>query len=367
MSHRINGLVRDAAPIGDDAIRALDLDGERELMLALLAHERPAADVAAPARTRRLTRTRVGGLALAGAVAVGAFALAGVQLGGNAKLRTGPEGVWAAQALKVAHAVPRIAFGEEGWRVVAAGEFGVDDGEMQLVRGRETAKLVWRPRDQQASYVEDRSHGTTGLPGIEVLGSRARLFRYHFAGTSVDDLTAIWGSGSHSLELRVTARPGGHVSDARFVAVLQSLKLVSVDQWLGAMPASVVQPNDRAAAVHAMLRGVPLPRGFDAGPLSAGEAVRDRYQLGAAVSGAVACAWIGQWVTASRAGDDATAQAAADALATSHDWAVLNQMRAHGDYPEVLWELADAVTGVDTTPHGSKLNVAGDYREALGC
>jgi hypothetical protein len=32
---------------------------------------------------------------------------------------------------------------------------------------------------------------------------------------------------------------------------------------------------------------------------------------------------------------------ARDVLATSHDWPVLHEMNETGDYPEVLWGLAD--------------------------
>ena len=52
-----------------------------------------------------------------------------------------------------------------------------------------------------------------------------------------------------------------------------------------------------------MLAGVPHPEGFDIVALQSGDGIRDRYQLGAQVAGAVACAWIEQWVDARRAGD----------------------------------------------------------------
>ena len=73
--------------------------------------------------------------------------------------------------------------------------------------------------------------------------------------------------------------------------------------------------------------------------------MRDRYQLAAQVSGAVACGWIGQWFDARRSGDHGREQAAVDALLGSRSWPVLREMQAKGDYPLVVWEYADAIAG----------------------
>ena len=104
-----------------------------------------------------------------------------------------------------------------------------------------------------------------------------------------------------------------------------------------------------------MLRGVPLPPGFDA---PAGEATtRDRYQLGAKVAGAVACAWI------ERGGEEARR-----ALASAKTWPILHEMNAEGDYPEVLWQYADAFQKGGDVPAGKPgVTVKNSYRDALGC
>jgi hypothetical protein len=112
---------------------------------------------------------------------------------------------------------------------------------------------------------------------------------------------------------------------------------------------------------------MPLPEGFDSDPLEQGDAVRDRYQLGAIVSGAVACAWLDQWVAATAADDEASVQQAVDAMATSHGWAVLQQMNDEGDYPEVLWEYADALAGNGPIMGGKELTIEESYGAALGC
>ena len=50
---------------------------------------------------------------------------------------------------------------------------------------------------------------------------------------------------------------------------------------------------------------IPTPAGFDSAGLETNDLIRDRYQLGAEIAGAVACAWVGQWDTALASGDHA--------------------------------------------------------------
>jgi len=62
-----------------------------------------------------------------------------------------------------------------------------------------------------------------------------------------------------------------------FERLVGSLKRVSVDAWLSAMPASVVKSVNRPAVVREMLAGIPLPPGFDAARLEQGSILKDRY------------------------------------------------------------------------------------------
>ncbi len=339
MTRDLDTRLRAAAPIRDDAVAELDLPAERTLLDAIGSEPRraeprraaahataapattAAPESAAPPRARR-HRRRLLATAFAGAAAVAVLALAGVSLSGSGELRTGPERAWAAQALRVAGAVPRLAIGEPGWRVTAANEFEVDEGELQFAKNGYTAQLTWRPLRSHDDYVSDRAHGSRRLPPATIVGNAAAVFRY--PGPR-DDLTALWRDGRYSFEFRVTADSDRALDDDAFGALLRSLKLVGVDAWLGAMPPTVVLPDDRAATVRAMLRGIPLPPGFDAAPLSESGSVLDRYQLGAAVSGAVACDWIGRWVAARADGDAAASSAAAGAMATARDWPLLSR------------------------------------------
>lgn len=105
--------------------------------------------------------------------------------------------------------------------------------------------------------------------------------------------------------------------------VLAMLESVDIDRWLSAMPASVVRPDSHAAVVEEMLADVPLPDGFDAEELIRADTVLDRYQLGAEVTGAVACGWVEQWLRARKTGDTVRAREAVEAMPSSRDWAIL--------------------------------------------
>ena len=184
------------------------------------------------------------------------------------------------------------------------------------------------------------------------------MFRY--AGTS--DYVALWEQGEHSAEARgVFARIGD------FKDVLGSLVEVDVDTWLSAMPASVVKPGARAEVVDQMLADLPLPDGFDRTALRQDASVQDRYHLGAKVASAVACGWIERWIDANAAGDAQAAQQAVDAMATSRRWAILVEMDAEGDYPEVLWELVDRMARGDQASRDGRRTVQASYAETLGC
>jgi hypothetical protein len=356
MTDALQQRLRDAAPITDDEVRALAIDElEAELCRAITAEPRPRR--AKRRRAPRWALPSLGTAAIAGA-AVLIVSLAG---GGGGKLSPAPERAWAAAAVRVANAVPRLLVGEPGWRVTRADEFTVDQGEMTFSNGSATVDLTWS-RGSLRTWVADRAADSKALPPVDVLGTPAKVFRYR---GPFDDFTALWRSGRLTMELRSGYPPRLPVEEYR--RVLGSLKAVSVDEWLAAMPSSVVLPGETKHAVDEMLAGVPLPEGFDADALKRRAAVRDRYQLGARVSGAVACAWIEQWIGARRTGDDRAAAAAVEAMQSSRRWPILREMQAEGGYPDVLWEFADGMRNGSSVQAGRRMSLEESYREALGC
>jgi hypothetical protein len=78
----------------------------------------------------------------------------------------------------------------------------------------------------------------------------------------------------------------------------------------------------------------------------------------------VSCVWFDRWFTATETGDTEAADVAAEALAASRGWPLLQQMSREGGYPEVLWEYAHAANGGDR-PGGALTRAEVDG--GLGC
>lgn len=249
------------------------------------------------------------------AAGVAALAFAVAQLGGGQS--------FAEAAIRAAEASPRLLV--DGWDVTRVDEWDAGQGEMTFARDGRTLELRW-PAERDK--------------GLE----RVRGDVYRYPGSN--DFTAYVGEA--------TVRGTAPSADA-FAEAIKRVHRVSAEEWLRALPGSAVTPRARAATVAEMLRGIPLPAGFKP-PAAAGE-TRDRYQLGAHVAGAVACAWI------ERGGEQAR-----EALATARSWPILLEMNAEGDYPEVLWSYADAVAAHGEVPGGKPgMTVEETYRDALGC
>jgi hypothetical protein len=203
--------------------------------------------------------------------------------------------------------------------------------------------------------IADRDASGSRLEDAAAMGSPVAIVRYD---APADDYAAMWLAEGVVYEVR------GQIGEDQLRALLDDVVQVSEERWLAALPESV--PTDREGAVRAMLADVPIPPGLDTTALYDGD-LRDRYQLGAEVTGAVACAWIHQWISAGATGDEEAQAEAVEAMATSHDWDILLDMQEQGAWPQVLWEYADAITGDGTVMGGRVLTVEESVDDALGC
>lgn len=278
--------------------------------------------------------------------------------------RSGP--AYATAAIEVAEANPRLLIGRPGWTVTRADQFEVDSGEVEFSDGSHDLGIVWYPARFYDHYLRDRARVSTPVRST-LLGRTATTVHYG----REEYATMLAPQGSVFLEIR--AKLG---SKEAYDAVLGSLHPVDVDTWLAAMPASVVRPEDRAAAVDVALRGVPLPPDFDRAALEQEDTVRDRYAFAVEVAGAVACDWVESWLAAKRAGDAEAVDAAVAAMSSASRWPLLQgeemqrgwAMNIEMTAREVArGELNTGAAGSVRHPDGSGYELGPAWSLALGC
>lgn len=249
----------------------------------------------------------------------------------------------------------QVVLDAPGWVVTSA---YADDtsGEMTYEKGDQSLDIMWGAADSYQGYVEDRRHivrpAAGGAP-ITVLGAAAQMWPY-----SADDHTAIREvENDQWLELRGSGMP-----EVAYLALLDQLRLTDLAGFEATLPESFVVEGERSTETDRVLDGIAefadplLPETVDRSSITSDQ--NDSYQFGAEIAGGVACVWLDELVDARQAGDQARAQTAAGVLASSHDWPVLHEMNEAGDYPEVLWGIAeDAADG----------QVPEWYADGLGC
>lgn len=302
--------------------------------------------------------TLVGSLAAAGAIALLVLLVGGP---GNRNRPT-----FAAAAIAVAEANPRLLVTSPGWSVTRADEFETGTGELTFGDGKHHLSINWYPARMYRSYLRDRAMVSPPKTS-RLLGQVATTVHYF----STEYATMLSPRGPVFVEVR--GRLGSH---AEYVAVLHSLRHVDVDTWLAAMPANVVRPGVRAATIERMLRGVPLPPGFDVAQLEQGNWVADHYQLAVKVAGSVSCGWVESWLAATKAGDQARAQEAVKAMATSRHWPMMPLLIKGGGWSGNVWHAADALasghvdrgaSGAVVRPDGSGYVVGPSWALGLNC
>ena len=331
-------MMRAANPFSAEELRAAIDEAElaRAMRRAILAGDTPTRPipVGGPAAMERGAgggQVRVGffrgyrvasiGLGLALVAAVAAL----IVLGGGSvdSVKDGGRPTYAAAAVKVAEANPRLLVTAPGWSIIHANSFlteygGLTYGEAgHAAYGPEASRLVmsWAPASLYRSALRENRRNAAATNSTTILGRQATTFHYRGHPAYI---TILPPQGAVFVTLALPA--GEHET------LLQSLRAVSVQRWLAAMPPEVVQPAAESGVVAQMLRGVPLPPGFDPSSLKAEGEPTSRFELGRAVAGAVACGWLESWNAATRSGDAATAEAAVAAMSGARHWAVLLQM-----------------------------------------
>ena len=372
----LQDLLTAANPLTAESARELRVtEAQDELLAGLVAdRELPRTEGHASRPRRRRVLLRAG--AAIAAIAVLLVALLSFRDGSDDR---GSGSAWAAEQIEFAEASPLVLLAAPGWRVEYADEQSRQEGELQFRRGpaaprrdmtfsvEETAAPM--PADTDAAQLnwyggpiggwrKDRAASSVLTTTAPVLGTTARVYQYEGGTPGHRDITALFRYDGRVLEFRA-----GAANVDAFKALLATLKRVDTGTWLSAMPPSVIKTPDRKSTIRQMLRGVPVPPGFDPGDIKGAGLTKDRYQLGAAVAGTVACQWFKLWADARQENDRVTEREATDAMATATGWPILHEMAKEGDYPDVLYEFAAAMPTGEW--YGRPLT--GDVDSGLGC
>jgi hypothetical protein len=249
----------------------------------------------------------------------------------------------------------------------------------EMIEPKQEIQASWLPARMYPQRIEGfggKGTGDVDLGTTKVLGHSARWVKYDGA----DRFRAVWLEGDYTIEV-----DGIAANKKEFADVLNHMTIVDVDTWLRAMPESVVKPDNLSDVSEAMLADVPLPPNWENTGLAASVGnIRDRYQLGAAVTGAVVCGWLDEWLLAKHEGDATRVKAAATAMATSRRWKILVEMNATGGFPDEIWLYSDVVNGrlaampsggapqpdLTRVINGETITIPGtigDYPAGLGC
>jgi hypothetical protein len=314
-----------------------------------------------PVGDRGMERRRAKlGLGVAAAAVVAALLVVGSWLGGSGNGR--PE--FAAAAVRVAEANPRLLVTAPGWKIIRADEFELDSGELTFSDGGRRFELHWYPARLYEQYLRDRANVSSPEHSI-LLGQPATTVDY---GRD-EYATMLAPQGSVFIEVR-----GRLGSKRAYEEIVNSLRQVDVETWLGAMPPSTVRPEARSETVDQMLRGIPVPPGFDAATLQSESSISDQSSLAVKVGNAVACGWVESWIAARAAGDEAAAGRAVEAMAGSADWPIVRQTRVpwFSNYAIVAKQLRAGrldrgAAGYETTTRGRTFAFGPAWKLTLGC
>lgn len=335
-------LAAGANPVPDDAYAGLSESAWGSDTLATILGSAPK-----PSRWR----TRV---ALAAAAAAAAAVVGVVVTSSEPEDRTA-KSVWAPRLVRLAQESPRLLVTAPGWRVTRADGFGTEGAEMTFGNGRYWVGLYWYPGDLYEQYVDDRRTGADATSALRVAGSDAVLFRHD--GTALGTtFYALWREGVHVVELRTDVVP----STAEFRDIARSVEAVGVDEWLAALPAGVVKPDERRRAVDEAAAGLPIPPGLDLDRLASDEVVQQRYSLEFQVATLVACGWVDHW----SGGDEVAKRESVEALAGAAGWPAFRDGNMQAEY---IQDVAAAMRDDGPAPGGGSGSLAAGYRRHLGC
>lgn len=360
--------LREANPLATQSLAALDLgDAEAALREALVCQpvdEEPPEFAGAGTRYRRRRRERWLVLVAASAVSAALATVLFITDGGG----TGSSRAYGAELVRFAESTPLLLLEGPGWQVRnviqwqrGSGnmEFGpgspgpvkahpsrreIIRGEARLRVGRRTVKLDWArwsPRMGAGGWLRPYSHHgfTVTAPVLDTVAHIDPNLQFSSPeAPGLHWMVAVWKEQDRVLTLSAWA-PDLETFRER----LDWLTRVDAETWLDAMPQRVVKAADYGSEVREMLQGLPLPPRFDPSRIPDRRITTNRYSVGKAVGGAVACEWFARWFDARATQDVQGAREARRILLRSGSWPVFRRISDEGSYPQLVVELAEAL------------------------
>lgn len=335
--HELDRLIARVNPYGDRTVANLPTGGAEADLLEELMDSPTLTPIGEPGRPPRRVRRRLVLVAVAAVTAL--IALGGVvvpRLGGPAA----PAPAYAAELIAVAETTERVLIDAPGWKIDRVIDFNATSGKMNFTKGQQRVTMAWAPAKAYQAQLRDRGHDSRS-ERVEALGRAGTMFHY----SASEQTTILQPKGRTFLEIR--AELG---SERAYRDMLAKVRAVDVDTWLAALPDSVVTPDQKPAVIAQMLADIPRPEGFDTKPLLT-RTTTDRYQVGARVTGTVACGWIDQWAAAKKRGDEEGARAAIAALRSAKSWKVLKEMEDQGHFAQGVWPVGDWIAAGKVSPN----------------
>jgi hypothetical protein len=382
-ARRLRRLLATADPVDRERLGRLDfaamegeLAGDLEEFGPSTDPGRATEDRAADAGLLPPPRRRSRGLILAaGGAAVAVVVVLVIVLVGGSGGSGSPSRAYGAKLVRFAESSPLLLLEGPGWRVQHVNEEKTREGSqgsMEFVTGkaipyesvevfgnekRETEKgmdppsvrrrrveLSWDHESLANTIANQRAslhpHGQRWIK-LPVLSTTAAVdtraeFYANQGGPGNREMVAFWSEGSWTLSLRAAVK-----DQAAFEERLGWLTKVDTQQWLEAMPAAVVKAADFKGTVREMIEGIPLPKTFGVSRVPDEGLTTNREQIGTQVAGTISCLWLRQWGAAQRSGDDAAAEEAVEAMATSRHWKILTDVESTNGYSPLVWEIAE--------------------------
>lgn len=221
----------------------------------------------------------------------------------------------------------RAVFEAPGWDV---GTIDTSDAEGEIgYNGPRSADvdIKWFPAEYYDEALAEAREDIGRPTAITALDDGdAQLFSYH----PEDHKIFVPPVGDTFLELRISG-----FAESAVPGILDQIRRVTASQFVDALPAEIVGPDEAPAVFTEMTADVPLPPGFDPAAVDP-DGYQNRYYAGATVINAVACAWITVYGEAQSSGDQAAVEEATAAMQSSRDWAVLVEMKPQGNWPRIF-------------------------------